>query len=276
MADTTADSRPAVDEQLAAQLVAQARSQGVNLVGEGGLLQKLTKLVLENALEGEMSDHLGYPTDDPAGRNGGNSRNGHRPKTVLTEIGPIDLEVPRDRQSSFEPKIVRKRQRRLGGVEDLVISLCAKRCDHRRSPSPPGRNLRCAGVPPDDLHDHRRGARRSGRMATPPLRPRLPGDFHRRDRAPRGATGPSGGERPSPSGRRSGLIEAEGSLIRGTPGRVASSPDNDGTAWDCQTGRAWQARREVYVRHQRRRSVSDEPAPTWWIWVGMQRTALLD
>jgi putative transposase len=132
VADTTADSSSpettidAVDEQLAAQLVAQARSQGLRLVGEGGLLQKLTKLVLENALEGEMNDHLGYPAGDPAGRNGGNSRNGHRPKTVLTEIGPIDLDVPRDRQSSFEPKIVRKRQRRLGGVEDLVISLCAK------------------------------------------------------------------------------------------------------------------------------------------------------
>jgi putative transposase len=115
-----------VDEQLAAQLVAQARSQGLNLVGEGGLLQKLTKLVLESALEGEMSDHLGYPCGDPAGRNGGNSRNGHRPKTVVTEIGPVELEVPRDRQSTFEPKIVAKRQRRLTGVEDLVIWLSAK------------------------------------------------------------------------------------------------------------------------------------------------------
>jgi putative transposase len=89
-----------------AQLVHQARTQGLRLVGEGGLLQKLTKLVLEHALEGEMCDHLGYPAGDPAGRNSGNSRNGHRPKTVLTEIGPIDLNVPRDRQSSFEPKIV--------------------------------------------------------------------------------------------------------------------------------------------------------------------------
>jgi len=87
--DTTADrleTTDAVDEQLAAHLVQQARSQGLRLVGEGGLLQKLTKLVLENALEGEMNDHLGYPTGDPAGRNGGNSRNGHRPKTLLTEI----------------------------------------------------------------------------------------------------------------------------------------------------------------------------------------------
>lgn len=88
MTDTTTDSRPetteAVDEQLAAQLVARASSQGVSLIGEGGLLGRLTKLVLEGALEGEMSDHLGYEAGDPAGRNGGNSRNGHRAKTVLT------------------------------------------------------------------------------------------------------------------------------------------------------------------------------------------------
>jgi putative transposase len=77
-------------------------------------------MVLESALEGQMSDHLGYPAGDPAGRNGENSRNGRRAKTVVTEIGPVEVEVPRDRQSTFEPKIVRKRQRRLTGVEDLV------------------------------------------------------------------------------------------------------------------------------------------------------------
>jgi putative transposase len=115
-----------VDEQLAARLVAQARSQGISLVGPDGLLQQLTKLVLEGALEGELTDHLGYPHGDPAGRNGANSRNGTRPKTVLTEVGPVQLEVPRDRDASFQPQIVRKRQRRLVGVEDLVVSLVAK------------------------------------------------------------------------------------------------------------------------------------------------------
>jgi putative transposase len=69
-----------VDEQLAARLVAQARSQGISLVGPDGLLQQLTKLVLGSALEGELTDHLGYPRGDPAGRNGANSRNGTRPK----------------------------------------------------------------------------------------------------------------------------------------------------------------------------------------------------
>jgi transposase-like protein len=95
-------------------------------VGPDGLLQRITKLVLEGALEGELTDHLGYEHGDPAGRNGGNSRNGTRAKAVLTEIGPVELEVPRDRDASFQPKIVRKRQRRLGGVEDLVVSLVAK------------------------------------------------------------------------------------------------------------------------------------------------------
>jgi putative transposase len=117
---------PVADEQLAAELVARAQAEGVSLTGPGGLLGRLTKLVLEGALEGEMADHLGYEVGDPAGRNGGNSRNGSRAKTVLTELGPVEVAVPRDRDSSFAPKIVRKRQRRLSGVEDLVISLSAK------------------------------------------------------------------------------------------------------------------------------------------------------
>ena len=78
-----------------------------------------------------MDDHLGYGKHDPAGRDGGNSRNGRRSKTVLTEAGPVELAVPRDRESSFEPRIVAKRQRRLSGVDDLVISLSAKGLTHR-------------------------------------------------------------------------------------------------------------------------------------------------
>ncbi|MGQ4601649.1 transposase, partial [Nocardia sp. R6R-6] len=108
------------------ELVEQARSQGLQLTGEGGLLGKLTKLVVESALEGEMDDHLGYGKHDAAGRGRGNSRNGKRGKTVLTEAGPVQIDVPRDRESSFEPKIVAKRQRRLSGVEDMVVSLSAK------------------------------------------------------------------------------------------------------------------------------------------------------
>jgi transposase-like protein len=115
-----------VDAELVGQLVEQARAAGLQLTGDGGLLQQLTKRVIEAALDGEITDHLGYDKGDPAGNNGGNSRNGTRAKTVLTEVGPVEIGVPRDRDGSFQPQIVRKRQRRLSGVEDMVISLSAK------------------------------------------------------------------------------------------------------------------------------------------------------
>jgi putative transposase len=117
---------PSADEQLAKELVERARSEGAQLVGPGGLLTDLTKTVLETALEVEMEDHLGYAKHAPAGRDKGNSRNGTRSKTVLTEVGEVEVDVPRDRDGSFEPQIVKKRQRRLSGVDELVISLAAK------------------------------------------------------------------------------------------------------------------------------------------------------
>jgi putative transposase len=120
----------AADQQLLRELTERARAGGLKLTGEGGLLGQLTKMVVEGALEGEMDDHLGYSKHSPEGRNSGNSRNGHRAKTVLTEAGPVEISVPRDRDSSFEPKIVEKRQRRLTGVEDMVISLSAKGLTH--------------------------------------------------------------------------------------------------------------------------------------------------
>jgi putative transposase len=134
--DVTDDQDPAsaeltaADEQLLRELTERARTGGLKLTGEGGLLGKLTKMVVEGALEGELEDRLGYAKHDPAGRNGGNSRNGYRDKTVLTEAGPVELSVPRDRDASFEPKIVAKRQRRLTGIDDLVISLSAKGLTH--------------------------------------------------------------------------------------------------------------------------------------------------
>ena len=114
------------DEALAQELVERARSEGTALVGPGGLLTGLTKTVLETALEAELDEHLGYPKHAVAGNNSGNSRNGTRAKTVLTDVGPVEIEVPRDREGSFEPQIVAKRQRRLPGVDELVISLAAK------------------------------------------------------------------------------------------------------------------------------------------------------
>jgi putative transposase len=115
-----------VDEALAQDLVERARSEGVELVGPGGLLTGLTKTVLETALEAELDDHLGYPKHAVEGNNTGNSRNGSRSKTVLTDVGPVEIEVPRDREGSFDPQIVKKRQRRLVGVDEMVISLAAK------------------------------------------------------------------------------------------------------------------------------------------------------
>ncbi len=85
------------DRSLAEQLVDRARADGRNLVGPGGLLSDLTKQILETGLEVEMDDHVGYAKHAVEGRNHGNSRNGARSKTVLTEIGPVDIEVSRDR-----------------------------------------------------------------------------------------------------------------------------------------------------------------------------------
>jgi len=114
------------DKQLAEELVERAHEDGVELVGPGGLLSGLTKNVLEAGLEAEMTEHLGYDKHEPAGRNKANSRNGTRAKKVLTDVGPVDLEVPRDRDGTFEPQLVKKRQRRLSGVDEMVISLTAK------------------------------------------------------------------------------------------------------------------------------------------------------
>jgi len=116
--------------ELAGELMARADADGVSLVGPGGLLAGLTKTVLEAALEAEMTEHLGYEAHDPAGHHSGNSRNGVRSKTVLTDIGPVELDVPRDRAGSFEPVIVPKRVRRLGGVDAMVCSLSAKGLTH--------------------------------------------------------------------------------------------------------------------------------------------------
>jgi putative transposase len=126
-----AHPQPDVDsDELVRRLADRARAEGLQLTGEGGLLAQLTKRVVEAALDGEMDDHLGYGKHDPVGRDGGNSRNGRRGKMVLTEAGPVPLEVPRDRDGSFEPQLVRKRQRRLTGLDDLVISLSAKGLTH--------------------------------------------------------------------------------------------------------------------------------------------------
>jgi len=127
MSETLESVVDAVDQKkLAEQLLAQAKEQGVDLLGPDGLLNQLTKNVLETSLDAEMTEHVGYEKHDPAGRGTDNSRNGTRSKTVLTEIGPVEIEVPHGTNSSFEPQVVKKRQRRLTGIDEIVLSLTAK------------------------------------------------------------------------------------------------------------------------------------------------------
>lgn len=108
-------------------LVHRARTAGIALTGPDGLLKAMTKTVIEAALEEEIADHLGYDKHAVEGRNRGNSRNGTRSKTVLSDsCGEVEIDVPRDRDGTFEPQLVKKRQRRLGEVDEVVLSLYAR------------------------------------------------------------------------------------------------------------------------------------------------------
>ncbi|WP_245601609.1 IS256 family transposase [Hamadaea tsunoensis] len=120
------ESGSAAEQRIAEQLLEQARLDGVKLVGPGGLLAGVTRRILESALEAEMTEHLGYEKGDPAGRGAGNGRNGHSAKTVHTDLGPIPLKIPRDRQGGFEPQIIPKHSRRVSGFNEMILSLYAK------------------------------------------------------------------------------------------------------------------------------------------------------
>ena len=96
------------------------------ILGKGGLLKQLTKRLVERALQAELTDHLGYEPNAAEGRGVENSRNGYGQKTLQGDSGPIQVEVPRDRNSSFEPQLVKKRQRRLEGFDDKVLALYSR------------------------------------------------------------------------------------------------------------------------------------------------------
>jgi putative transposase len=118
---------PTAEERAAEEMVRRAREQGLSLTGPDGLLRQLTKTVLETALNQELTEHLGHEKHGSPDPDSGNIRNGTRAKTVLTEsTGQVQVQVPRDRDGSFEPQIVKKRQRRLTGVDEIVLSLYAK------------------------------------------------------------------------------------------------------------------------------------------------------
>jgi putative transposase len=112
-------------DELVDRLLASSDERGVALTGEGGFLSEMVKTVLERGMQAELSDHLGYEKGDRAGHGSGNSRNGTTPKTVATEVGSIALDQLRDRQSTFASALVPKGARRLGGLEDMIISLYA-------------------------------------------------------------------------------------------------------------------------------------------------------
>src|SRR6187399_725423 len=125
---TAAGSELSAEQAAAAAMVAEARQRGLELTGPNGLLKLFTKNVLETALNEEMTEHLGHDKNraEP-GRESTNVRNGSRKKTVISDAaGEVEIEVPRDRESTFEPQIVRKRQRRLSDVDEIVLSLYAK------------------------------------------------------------------------------------------------------------------------------------------------------
>lgn len=125
----SADLADLLDDQMVALLAERARAQaaegGLKLLGDGGLLQAITKRVIEAALEGEMAEHLDAPADGghDASRN---ERNGKRRKKVMTEVGTVEIAVPRDRAGTFAPETVAKRKRRTSGIDELVVSLTAR------------------------------------------------------------------------------------------------------------------------------------------------------
>src|SRR5205823_526646 len=115
----------AIDPKLIDELLSNYKKPE-DIIGENGLLKQLTKAVLERALEAEISEHLGYQKHDPAGQNTGNIRNGQKRKRLKGDFGELELETPRDRQSTFEPQIVAKRQTRWTGFDDKIISMYAR------------------------------------------------------------------------------------------------------------------------------------------------------
>jgi len=114
-----------IDPKLLDELLQDCRSQD-DLLGQDGLIQQLTKAIVERALQGELTHHLGYDKHAPEGKNSGNSRNGTTPKTIQGKRGQLQIEVPRDRNSEFEPQLVKKGQTRFDGVDEKIISLYAR------------------------------------------------------------------------------------------------------------------------------------------------------
>ena len=146
----------AIDKKLIDQLLTDYQKPE-DIIGENGLLKELTKAILERALQAEMTEHLGYEQHDPAGHHRGNTRNGKSRKNLTGDFGELELETPRDRKATFNPKIVAKGQRRWTGFDDKIISTVCPRDDDARDPGPLGGNLWHRGLSDTDFQRDRCG-----------------------------------------------------------------------------------------------------------------------
>jgi hypothetical protein len=145
-----------------------------DLLGQDGSLQQLTKALVERALDGELTHHLGYELHDTVGDNSGNSRNGACAKTLKGKRGQVRIEAPRDRNSEFEPQLVKKNQTRFDGFDEKIISLYARGMTRARDSRALGRDLWSGDFTLADFDCHRCRARRGASMASAPARCGLP------------------------------------------------------------------------------------------------------
>lgn len=219
-------------DQLADQLLDRADADQAQLLGTDGLLTQLTQRVLNRALDVELAEHLGYEKGDPAGRGSGNNRNGSTTKTVLTDVGAVAVTVPRDRNGSFEPKMVPKYARRLAGFNEQILQPVRARDVGARHPRAPGRDLWRTGQPRSDLQGHRRGHRGDHHLAEPAPGPALAHHLHRR---------PLGEDQRRRRRQSSGLPRG-----RGRPGRLQAHPG--------LVDRPWGGRRRSFLDERARRA----------------------
>jgi len=124
--DPPADAGAAVPDEVIDAVMANVDAGGLELLGPEGVLAELTRRLIERGLSEELTEHLGYEPGDPAGRGSGNNRNGTSAKTVLTDIGAIGLDIPRDRNGTFDPQLVPKHARRLEGFNQNIVHLYAR------------------------------------------------------------------------------------------------------------------------------------------------------
>src|SRR4051794_17979210 len=200
--------KPSAEVEAAKEFLKLASDRGLSLTGPDGLLKQFTKNVLETALDEEMTEHLGHEKNRvPEGRGSANVRNGTRPKTVLTAAtGPVEIEVPRDRDGTFEPVIVRKRQRRLTEVDEVVLSLSARGLTTGEI-SAHFAQIYGASVSKETISfDHRQGPRGNDRVAEPALGGGLRRGLHRRDLLMAWSRSATARSRTGRSTRRSGSL----------------------------------------------------------------------